>query len=245
MMNESAPARGPNRYDRLVRRKPGGGPGSASPLENPARLQRQFDIIFSSNRDAFQGARALDLMSGSGFWSLAALDAGASHVVAVEPAIGQIEFAKKAFSEYGVAAQSYRFDNSDVTAALRSFEPGAFDVVLCHGYFEQTDPRPFFSQLTRLRVKRVVLDTRISIGKGPIVRLKQKSPDEAKAKAAARYSPVLSIPNHELITFFCDYFKFNCRLILGKTVALSNWTGLSDYEQDHRHAYLLERAATD
>jgi predicted RNA methylase len=244
MMNESAAAHSSNRYDRLVRRRPGG-PGSPPPLENPARLQRQFDIIFSGNRDAFQGARVLDLMSGSGFWSLAALDSGASHVVAVEPAIGQIEFAKKAFSEYRVDAGSYRFENSDVTAALRSFDPGAFDVVLCHGYFEQTDPRPFFSQLTRLRIKRVILDTRISIGKGPIVRLKQKSADEVKAKTAARYSPVLSIPNHELITFFCDYFKFNCRLILGKTAALSNWTGLSDYEQDHRHTYLLEQAATD
>ena len=240
-MNVAAAAQSSNRYDRLVRRK-SPPTGSESAPENAARLQRQFEIIFSGNRGAFQGARVLDLMSGSGFWSLAALDAGARHVVAVEPSIGLIESAKRAFTEYAVDAGSYRFVNSDVTAALRSFEPGAFDLVLCHGYFEQMDPRQFFSQLTRLQIKRAVLDTRISIGKGPIVRLKERSADEAKAKATGRLSSVLSIPNHELITFFCDYFKFQWRLIIGKATALSDWTGLSDYERDQRRAYLLEQS---
>jgi Methyltransferase domain len=241
-MNESSMAHGSNRYERLVRRKPG---LSAPAGESPVRLQRQFEIIFSGNRDVFQGARALDLLSSSGFWSLATLDAGARHVVGVEPSIGQIEAAKRTFVEYSVDTGSYRFENSEVTAALRSFEPGAFDLVLSHGYFEQTDPRLFFSHLIRLEIKRVILDTRISIGKGPIVRLRQKSADDLKAKPAGRYNSVLSIPNHELITFFCDYFKFHWRLINGKTIALSDWTGLADYEQDHRRTYLLERSAID
>ena len=240
-MNVSTAAQSSNRYDRLVRRK-SVSTGADSAPESAVRLKRQFEIIFSGNREAFQGARVLDLMSGSGFWSLAVLDAGAKHVVTVEPALGQIEAANKAFSEYAVNTGSYRFVNSDVGAALRSFEPGAFDLVLCHGYFEQTDPRPFFSQLARLKTKRAVLDTRISVGKGPIVRLRPRPADEAKAKTTGR---VLSIPNHELITFFCDYFKFNWRLIIGKTTELSDWTGLSDYEQDHRRAYLLEQSATD
>jgi hypothetical protein len=244
MMNESAGAHGSNRYDRLVGRKPGL-PGSAPVADNAVRLQRQFEIIFSGNRDAFQGARVLDLMSSSGFWSLAALDAGAGQVVGVEPSIAQLEAAKRSFIEYGVDAGSYRFENSEVTAALRSFEPGTFDLVLSHGYFEQTDPRLFFSQLTRLRIKRVILDTRISIGKGPIVRLRQKSADDAKAKASGRYNSVLSIPNQELITFFCDYFKFHWRLVNGKTIGLTDWAGLSDYEQDHRRTYLLERSVID
>ena len=241
-MNIAAAAQSSNRYDRLVRRK-SPPTGSESAPESAARLQRQFEIIFSDNRGAFQGARVLDLMSGSGFWSLAALDAGARHVVAVEPSIGLIESAKRAFTEYAVDAGSYRFVNSDVTAALRSFEPEAFDLVLCHGYFEQTDPRQFFSQLTRLQIKRAVLDTRISVGKGPIVRLRPRSADEVKAKTTGRFSSVLSVPNHELITFFCDYFKFQGRLIIGKTSELSDWTGLSDYEQDHRRAYLLGQSA--
>jgi Methyltransferase domain len=243
MMTEAAAAHGSDRYARLVRRKPGlQGPVSA--LDSAVRLQRQFELIFAANRDAFRDARVLDLMSSTGFWSLAALDAGARHVVGVESAIGQIEAARKAFSECGVDAKSYRFMNSEPQAAFRSFEPRAFDIVLCHGYLEQTDPRAFFAQLARLDVKRAILDTRISLGKGPIVRARQRPADELNGKTS-RYSSILSVPNHELITFFCDYFKFRWRLIIGKEVVLSDWTGLNDYKQDQRRTYLLERLTKD
>jgi hypothetical protein len=242
-MVETAAAHGSDRYERLLRRKPGS-PGSAPALDGAARLQRQFELIFAPNRDAFRDARVLDLMSSTGFWSLAALDAGARHVVGVEPAISEIEAAERAFSECGVDAKSYRFMNSEPAPALRSFDPGAFDVLLCHGYLEQTDPRMFFGQLARLKIKRAVLDTRIALGKGPIVRARQRPADELNGKTS-RYGSILSVPNHELITFFCDYFKFRWRLIIGKEVALSDWTGLGDYKQDQRGAYLLERAATD
>ena len=76
MMTETAAAHDSNRYERLVRRKPGS-PGLASALDSATRLQRQFEVIFAANRDAFRDARVLDLMSSTGFWSLAALDAGA------------------------------------------------------------------------------------------------------------------------------------------------------------------------
>jgi hypothetical protein len=216
--------------------------GLASGAPNPARLQRQFDIIFAGNRDVFRGARVLDLMSSSGFWSLAALDAGARHVVGVERSIGQVEAAKKAFGERRIDVGLYQFMNGDATSTLRSLDPGTFDLVLCHGYFERSDPRQFFAQLNRLQIARVLLDTRISVGKGPIVRLKQRSGEEIAEKSKGRSNSILSIPNHELITFFCDYFQFNWRLILAKSSELSDWTGLDDYERDGRRTYLLERS---
>ena len=67
-MNIPAAAQSSNRYDGLMRRK-SAPTGSDSAPENAVRLQRQFEIIFSGNREAFQGARVLDLMSASGFWS--------------------------------------------------------------------------------------------------------------------------------------------------------------------------------
>ena len=84
MMNETAAAQDSNRYQRLVRRKPGS-PGPASAPDNAARLQRQFEVIFAANRDAFLDARVLDLMSSTGFWSLAALDAGARQLSGLNP----------------------------------------------------------------------------------------------------------------------------------------------------------------
>jgi hypothetical protein len=242
MMDETAGAKDSNRYYRLGPRTDGSS-GLESASSNPARLQRQFDIIFAGNRGVFLGARVLDLMSSSGFWSLAALDAGARHVVGVERSTGQIEATKKAFGEHRVDVGSYKFMQGDTASTLRSLDPGSFDLVLCHGYFERSDPRQFFGQLNRLQIARVMLDTRISVGKGPIVRLKQRSGEELSEKSKSRSNSILSIPNHELITFFCDYFQFNWREVLGKTSKLSDWTGLDDYEQDRRRTYLLERSA--
>jgi Methyltransferase domain len=234
-IEETAGANDSNRYYRL------GGrtdvlTGSEPASSNPIRLQRQFDIIFSGNRNVFRGARVLDLMSSSGFWSLAALDAGARHVVGVERSVGLVESAKKAFSEHRVDVESYQFVNGD--------DPGTFELVLCHGYLERSDPRQLFAQLNRLQINRVLLDTRISVGKGPIVRLKQRSGEEIAQKFKGRSNSILSIPNHELVTFFCDYFGFSWRLILAKSSELSDWTGLDDYEQDRRRTYLLERSVT-
>ena len=184
------PPRNSNRYQRLVRKKPGS-PGPASAPDNAARLQRQFEVIFAPNRDAFRDARVCGPHELDGILeSSRRLTRGARHVVGVEPAIGQIEAAKRAFSECGVDAKSYQFMNSEPQAALRSFDPGAFDVVLCHGYFEQTDSRVFFAQLARLEVKRAILDTRISLGKGPIVRARQRPADELKGRAS-QFSSIL------------------------------------------------------
>jgi hypothetical protein len=165
--------------------------------------------------------------------------------VGVEASPAPIEAAKKTFGEYGVNSGSYRFINSEIPAALRKFEPKAFDVILCHGFLEQSDPRFFFQQLSRLQPKHVVLDTRIVQGKGPIVRLRLRSGDEARQKAPERYRSILSIPNHDLITFFCDYFQLRWRLIDWKATGITDWTGIGDYEQDRRRTYVLERAAAD
>jgi SAM-dependent methyltransferase len=243
-MNQVGSTPSSNRYDRFMRKR-GPGAGSGSGAADPVRLRHRYETIFSRNREIFKGARVLDLVSSSGFWSLAALDAGAAHVVGVESAPAPVEAAKKAFVELGVNSGSYRFVNSEIPAALRKLEPKAFDVILSHGFLEQSDPRFFFQQLSRLQPKHVVLDTRIVQGKGPIVRFRLRSGDDAKQKPSERYRSILSIPNHELITFFCDYFQLRWRLIDWAAAGIADWSGLGDYEQDRRRTYVLERSAAE
>jgi hypothetical protein len=180
------------------------------------------------------------LMSSMGFWSLAALDAGAAHVVGLENRPKVVEAATAAFAACHIPAESYQFINSEPFAALRSFAPGSFDLVLCHGFLERSDPRFFFQQLSRLQVKRVILDTRLIRGKGPIIRLVQRAGDAGRRKAESRYNAMLSVPNHELVTFFCDYFKFRYREIDWKTMGITDWQGVTDYQNDRRRVYVLE-----
>ena len=48
------------------------------------RQRHRYQVIVGRNRELFQNARVLDIHCGEGRWTLAALDAGASHVIAVE-----------------------------------------------------------------------------------------------------------------------------------------------------------------
>ena len=231
-------------YDRFVRKGPTGS-GAAPGSPRVARMRQRHDVIFAKNRELFKGARVLDIASSSGFWSLAALRSGAVHVTGIDAKQARIEAAKQAFAEDGVASAAYQFIKTDISSSLRSLEPNAFDVVISHGFLEQSDPRFFFHQINRLKAKSVILDTAIVRGKGPIVRMKLKSSDNQEPKAASRYDSILSIPNHELVTFFCDYFQYTCRLIDWKTMNITDWSGINDYEQDHRRTYVLERMARD
>jgi SAM-dependent methyltransferase len=241
MMNHPGTPRSLNRYDRFMRKRDAAA-GSATGVSSAARLRHRYEVIFARNRELFEGARVLDLMSSSGFWSLAALDAGAAHVVGVESSPAPVEAAQKTFGEYGVNPGSYRFIKSEAPAALRSFDAKTFDVVLCHGFLELSDARFFFQQISRLKPKYVVLDTRIVLGKGPIIRLKSRSANETRPKTAERDNTILAIPNHELITFFCDYFQFRSRLIDWQSAGITDWSSVSDYELGRRQTYILEGA---
>ncbi|HTZ37363.1 MAG TPA: class I SAM-dependent methyltransferase [Stellaceae bacterium] len=238
-MNQPAASSFFDRYESFIR-KAATAAGSGSDLANPGRLRQRYTALIGGNRDLFRGARVLDPMSSLGLWSLAALDAGAAHVVGVENREKAVESANALFSEAGVAPGSYRFVNSDLFAAVRGFEPGEFDLVLSHGFLERSDPRFFFQQMARLRVKHVILDTRIVRGKGPIVRLMKRGDDNEKAGPAARYAAMLSLPNHELITFFCDYFKFSWRHVDLKALGIVDFKDIADYQNDRRRIYVLE-----
>ena len=240
-MNQSGESHFFDRYDRFIKNMSAAA-GSASGLSNIVRLRHQYDAFISANRELFRGARVLSIMSSYGLWSLAALDAGAAKVVALETSQKAVKEARKAFAEYPFDAESYQFVNADIPAALRNFDPGVFDLVLCHGFLERCDPRFLFQQLTRLRVRNVILDTRIARGKGPIIRLRDRSGDGAKPKGPARYASILSIPNHELIAFFCDYTQFRWRLIDWKTMGITDWAGIDDYAHDRHRTYVLERS---
>jgi len=221
-----------DRYQQLIEKIP-------SATENLPRLRHQYDAFITPNRELFRGSRVLDIMSSYGLWSLAALDAGASHVIGLEDSSKTVEAAKAAFAEYSVDPRSYRFVNSEIPAGLRRLEPKALDLVLCHGFLERSDPRFVFQQLGRLQVKYVILDTRLVRGKGRVARFALRSADAP----AGRYKNIMTIPSHDLITFLCDYFQFRWRQIDWQTMGITDWAGLTDYEKDNRRTYVLEKAA--
>lgn len=204
---------------------------STTVFVDPIELRRRYDAIFLHNRDLFQNARVLDLMSAEGFWSLAALDAGAAQIVGVERSQRLVAAAEQNFIEDEITPGSYRFIRLGIVAALRKFEPGSFDVVLCREFFEQCAYPEFFRQLSRLRPKHVVLDARLTRGVGPIARFAIATDDKRT---------IVSAPNHKLIALLCQD-EFRWRVVDWTPLAATNWSGVRNYARGR--TYVLDRVS--
>jgi LPS sulfotransferase NodH/2-polyprenyl-3-methyl-5-hydroxy-6-metoxy-1,4-benzoquinol methylase len=194
------------------------------------RLRRRYDAIIGQNQHLFKNARVLDIVSSEGFWGLAVLEAGAAQVVGLEPSRKLVKAAEKSFSEYEIKSDLYRFITSDILVALRNLEPERFDVILCKESFEDCHLPEFFGQLSRLRPKHVILDTKITRGFGPLARFEISMKDKT--------ARVTSVPNHEAIEFLCEP-HFSWRLIDWQAMGIADWTGIHDYARDVRRTYVL------
>jgi len=112
---------------------------------------------------------------------------------------------------------------------------------VCHQSFELSDPRVFFGHFYRLAPKHVILDTAVSRGEGPIVRFDLKQRYGAAPNGTRRHGAIVATPNHELIAFLCEYFRFGWRLIDWQAMGIIDWTGVHDYERGRRRTYVLDR----
>jgi LPS sulfotransferase NodH/2-polyprenyl-3-methyl-5-hydroxy-6-metoxy-1,4-benzoquinol methylase len=173
----------------------------------------RYQQIIVGNRELLRNANVLDLMSGGGLQTLAALDAGAAYVVGVDPRPARVATAWRTVASHGVGEEQCRFVNMDIVAALNDTEPGAFDVIIARGVLETLDAREFFAYLQYLRPKHVILDTRVAAGNGPLLRFSwREAQPEFPAEANDRYTVVMT-PTHDLITLLCDGFGFQWRLV--------------------------------
>ncbi len=206
--------------------------GSTTGFVSLIRLRHRYDAIIAQNRQFFQNARVLVIKSFDGFWSLAALDAGAAHVVGLETSPRTVKAAQQYFRECGIKPESYEFINSEIAAELQTFNAGQFDVVLCDGrLLEYCHITELFGELSRLRPKHVILDTDIASGQGRLAHY-----SVAKKSSGARI-PVT--PNHELIAFLGED-DFQWRLIDWTAMGITDWTGVQDYARDNRRTYVLD-----
>ena len=200
------------------------------------RLRDRYEVIVARNRALFKNSRVLDLRSGDGRWSFAAVEAGAAEVIGVDSKQEAVEAARNAFMKIGVKPAAYQFVNSKLFAALKDFRPDTFDVVLCRDV--SADPHFFFKSLARLRPKHVILDTKIADRKEPIVIFRANKPDQPGSKAGMQSASLIAIPNEALIRALCGHFGFRCRAVDPRNLADEADAGSTS---DRRRAYILDR----
>jgi len=212
------------------------------------RSRQLFNGIIEQQRQLFDDARVLEFPSGDGRWGLAALEAGASRFVGIEPVQRQLAKAARTFAGYGISPDLYRFVDAEIYPALRRFQPGSFDLILCLKSFEDLDIVRVFHELQRLRPKFVLLDTAVAAAaRGPVLRFALRRPAAGPAnhlRPATGSDNLICKPSHGLIALLCEVFGFHYRAIDWRAMGITDWTGLHDYERGQRRTYLLERSSS-
>lgn len=136
------------------------------------RLNLRHEAIIAQNRDALEGARVLDIASHDGRWSLAALEAGAIHVIGAEGRPELVAASERNLAAYGVSPDRYRFVQGDLFETLGR-EPGKVDTVLCLGFLYHTlRYEEFFAVVDRFDPRFLILDTQVALRPEPVIELR-------------------------------------------------------------------------
>lgn len=137
----------------------------------PWRLNLRHEAIFTSNRERLAGARVLDIASHDGRWSMAALEAGASHVTGIEARPDLVASAERTLAGLGVSPERYTFVAGDVFEVLAR-QSDQYDVVLCLGFLYHTQRHiELFSRIRATGARHLVVDTEVHRDPAPLVRL--------------------------------------------------------------------------
>ena len=135
------------------------------------RLNLRHEAIVSEHAGLFEGARVLDIASHDGRWSMAALEAGAAHVVGIEARPELVAAADANLASYGVDASRYEFVAGDVFEVLARERPEV-DLVLCLGFLYHTlRHNELFTRIRQTGTRHLLLDTEVHRSDEAVIRL--------------------------------------------------------------------------
>jgi tRNA (mo5U34)-methyltransferase len=182
------------------------------------------------------GKRVLDLACNAGFWSLAAIEAGAEFVLGVDGRQMHIDQASLVFDVKGVDTSRYRFATADVFALdLSDEEP--FDVVLCLGLlYHVSKPFELMDRISAWNADLLVVDTRVDPRPGPYFRIRGQQMDDPRQ---ALDRPVALHPSKEAVARLAREFGYRDVKMLRPR--FTSWEGSSSYRKGNRRAFVCAK----
>ena len=233
-------------FDRFDRFTETSGTGSTA-----ARLNQRWRAIIDWNAHLFPDARVLDIASHDGRWSLAALEAGATHALAVEARPHLVANAEATFRHYGVPADRYELRSGEAFDELRRSRPQV-DVVLLLGFFYHV---AHHTELVRLiaetGARHVIVDTNIvpeaelhpnwpaviALRMEPVAREDCRADAEVEGAAT---TPI-GIPSRAAVADLFDHFGFDAEEYDWGPAVARNIPDLWDYNAGQRTTYRMTR----
>jgi SAM-dependent methyltransferase len=226
--------------------------GVRTPITNPEFANRHrerkryfVDPLVSLCGGSLAGKRILDLGCNAGFWSLAALEAGADFVLGVEGRQMYMDQAQLVFETKGVDQDRYRFLVGDLFELdLDSEAP--FDIVLCLGLlYHVSKPMSLFERVSAWNTDILLVDTTLSLLPGAYLRVTEEKPED---RLTAVDHVTVFVPTRQAVAKLAREVGYSVVMLRPR---FRSWEGARDYRVGSRRAFLcskqtpLERLETE
>lgn len=180
-----------------------------------------------------KGRRVLDLACNAGWWSLAAIRAGADYVYGVDGRATHVEKANDVFSTYGVEPHRYRFETRNV---FEVDDAGEFDIVLCLGLlYHVAKPFELFERISGWNRDLLVVDTAVNRYPGSLVELHHENTTDSAN--AVDHQLVVS-PSKRAVVEMGNELGYHVATLRPR---FTSWLGCGDYRNGTRRAFICAK----
>jgi tRNA (mo5U34)-methyltransferase len=192
-----------------------------------------FDPLIELCGGTLAGRRVLDLGCNAGYWSLAAIEAGADFVLGIDGRSEHVEQAQLVFGAKDVAKARYRFELGNIFE--HDFHE-RFDVVLCLGLmYHISRPVELFETIDGVGAELVVIDTEVY--PSPMSGFEVHHVSLANPMTAVDYEIVL-YPTRQAVIELARAFGFE---IVPLRANMTNWEGMAHYLDRRRLAFICSK----
>jgi hypothetical protein len=218
-----------------------------------ARLNARYEALIERHLDFIAGKTILDIGSHDGRWGFAALQAGAKHVIGIEPRAELVENAIATFGGYGIQSGRFAFVVGDALAKLRDNAIRVDTVflfgILYHVYYHID----LIAALAGTGTEAIIVDTQLAPDgpEGPYANAVSFWAEETQpiSQGALEAYPgagraLVGIPSRAAVRLFFRVFGFAITEVDWKSY-LAKWVaagpGLADYAAGERGTFLARR----
>jgi SAM-dependent methyltransferase len=213
------------------------GGGVRTPVANRVMVNRQrerrryfFEALLSLTGGSLSGRSVLDLGCGAGYWSLAALDAGAQFVLAVDAAAAALEQTRLVLEARGIAPSRYELRQGNAV----EHSGGGFAIVLCLGLLTHVArPLDLFAAMARADPELIVIDTEVSRERLPVLEMARPYGNEGSSEY-----PFLLVPSPAAVADMARHFGYRT---LALAPRIEHHAGMGDYRRKRRLAFICHR----
>lgn len=209
------------------------------------RLEYRYRALIERHREFIQGKRVLDLGSHDGRWMLAALDAGAEHVVGIEGRPGLVDAARVTFRDYQVAEHRYELILGDCLTQVQAFETGSFDTVFCFGFLYHTlHHYDLLRAITRVEPATLLIDSRVVPVDEPAIFLAFNDPSlegAAIAQQPGEGQVIVGVPTAMTLLLMLDHLGWHARVQDTLPPGTLEGEGVRDYCEGRRVGIVATR----